>query len=154
MAKVPALKIYFPAEFETDGYAVDSEKETKLPSGRERIMIVDDEESVARVGVEILSRFGYDVTWASSGEEAVRLLKEDGENFDLIILDYMMPKMDGLACMERIRSLNGRVKVLFATGFVSGIPFEELYDRGAAGIIQKPFNVDDLLTAVRRVLDK
>ena len=117
-------------------------------------MIIDDEESVARVGVQILSKFGYDVTWAPSGEEAVRLFQESDEKFDLIILDYMMPKMDGLACMRKIKSMGGNVKILFATGFVSDIPFEELYDRGATGVIQKPFDVNDLLTAVRRALDE
>ena len=148
------FKIYFPAEFETDELSLSLEKEAKLQGGKEKIMIVDDEEGVARVAVEILSRFGYDVVWAASGEEAVELFEKTNKRFDLIILDYMMPKMDGLACMKKIRSIDEAVKILFATGFVSDIPFDELYQHGANGVIQKPFDVDDLLAAVRRTLDE
>ncbi len=154
LGKGTRFNIYFPAEYETGINSLSTKENIKLPSGKERIMIIDDEESVARVGVQILSKFGYDVTWAPSGEEAVRLFQESDEKFDLIILDYMMPKMDGLACMRKIKSMDGNVKILFATGFVSDIPFEELYNHGATGVIQKPFDVNDLLTAVRRALDE
>ncbi len=153
VGKGTCFRIYLPAENEIDEMNVSFEDEMKLPEGQEKIMIVDDEEGVARVAVQILTRFGYEVVWASSGEKAVKLFRETDPPFDLVILDYMMPGMDGLACMKEIRSINRDVKVLFATGFVSDMPFEKLYERGATDVIQKPFDVNSLLTAVRRALD-
>ncbi len=154
VGKGTRFKIYLPAEYETGDINVSLEKNNELPGGQEKIMIVDDEESVARVAMQILTRFGYEVVWAHCGEEAIRLFREANDPFDLVILDYMMPKMDGLACMEEIKKIDQKAKILFATGFVSDMPFEQLCELGATDIIQKPFDVNDLLTSVRRALDQ
>ncbi len=153
IGKGTCFNIYFPAKNEASDLPHNLEKESELPSGKEKILLVDDEESVAKVAIQILSRFGYEVIWASSGPEAIDVFTRKGNYFDLIILDYMMPKMDGLTCLKKIKSMDGKVKILFATGFISDIPYEELYESGAIDVIQKPFDVDKLLTAVRRALD-
>ena len=78
--------------------------ETLVLEGNERILLVEDQVGVRTLGQRILTRKGYDVTVASNGLEAVELLEADGDPFDLILTDVVMPELSGPQLVERVRT--------------------------------------------------
>lgn len=146
------FKIYFPAisaplEEETE------DKTKELTRGSETILIVDDETEVRTLGEELLSSFGYTTLSASNGEEAVKVYEKNCENIDLVLLDLVMPKMDGIQCVRRLREINPDVKIVIASGFASNGRVEDALNLGAVASIQKPYDIDEILSLLRTLLD-
>jgi CheY-like chemotaxis protein len=105
-----------------------------------RLLLVDDEEDIRRVARMSLERVGgYSVVEAGSAAEAVAAAQEDP--FDAVLLDVMMPDVDGPATLERLRPLIGpAVPVVFLTAKVQPADIARLRELGAAGVIAKPFD--------------
>jgi DNA-binding response OmpR family regulator len=116
------------------------------------ILIVDDDEDLRDSMTEVLAGAGMAVTQATRGEEALGLL-EHGQ-FDLILLDLVMPGLPGLEVLRRIREKLPRVPVLMITAFASVENAVEAMRQGASDYVTKPFRVDGLLAAVRRNLEE
>jgi two-component system response regulator AtoC len=115
-------------------------------------VLVADDDAVARdLLVEVLMREGYRVRAAAGGEEAVRLA--EGEVFDLALIDLRMPGVDGLAVLERIRALDPSPPVLILTAFATMETAIEAIRHGAYDYLSKPFRIDEIKLAVRRVLE-
>ena len=123
------------------------------PNGSERILIVDDEPVVLRLCCSILSRQGYEVSSAPSGEDAIKLCGATKKDFNLLLSDIIMPKLKGTDLAERIVKMYPGIRVLYMSGF-DGREIPE-YDslRRRAKLIPKPFTPKDLLVAVREALD-
>ena len=146
------FKIYFPA-IETE-WAWSQETTQELPAfGTETLLIVDDEESIRELTKELLSEVGYKVLTAASGREAIDIYSKGKEAISLIMLDLIMPKMDGKACLEELLKVNPDVKVLLASGYSANGPARQAIASGAKGLINKPYDVRQLLRMVRAVLD-
>jgi ATP-dependent Lon protease len=124
-------------------------REARRASGR-RILVVDDEEDIREVLDFTLRRAGYAVVTASSGLEAVRAATSD--RFDLLITDYRMPGMTGSETVAAVKGLSPATRVLVATGYFSDEAAEECRQRGAEELIRKPFDLEELLQLVRRML--
>ena len=121
--------------------------------GLERILIVEDDESVRRVPVFILRDRGYDVVEAGDGKEAIDQLKK-GQPFDLLFSDVVLPGgMNGIAIAEEAKRIQPGIKVLFATGYTesSGVRLDKL-DPGVK-LLNKPYHPSMLLETVRDLLD-
>ncbi len=120
------------------------------PSGR--ILVVDDEESVARLICEALAEDGHRAESARDGREALRLLA--CEDFDLVIADLRMPEMGGAAfCEEAVLVRPGvRDRIVLTTGDSVGREAEKLAAERGIGLLMKPFDLDDLRGAVRKRL--
>jgi two-component system cell cycle sensor histidine kinase/response regulator CckA len=114
------------------------------------ILLVDDEEAVLDVVRRFLEIAGHQVTCATSGEQAVQLM-EDGLPAELVILDLVMPREDGCATFQRLRQLRPGLPVLLCTGIVQSDPTPLLAD-GAAGLLRKPFRMNELWYAVNQAL--
>ena len=115
----------------------------------ERILIVDDDESIRQIVRICLSDEGYEVFEASNGQVALNMLTEIAPM--LILLDLRMPVMDGWEFAKRYESMPGPRAPLVA--FVAALNAEQdCADLDAAGILAKPFDLDDLLRAVRNLL--
>lgn len=117
-----------------------------------RILVVDDEDEILDLVRAVLSGSGYVVTTASSGREALRLVRED--RFDLLLLDINMPEMDGWEALRLLRA-DDAVEPLPVVMFSVKAEFRDrVYglQEGAVDYITKPFQVDDLLHRVRRIL--
>lgn len=125
---------------------------------RKKVLVVDDEEAICEVMKETLDRGGYDVAIAKNGVEGLQRLSE--ENFDVVILDLNMPRMDGYVFMEHLTQRWGKEK--------TGIPFPKIIvltavsikkdlglakNLGAALYLNKPFKGKDLLKTVKKILD-
>ena len=148
-----AFSIYFPIiESEIDS-RVSKEAEAPIKGGTETILLVDDEESIRQLGEELLGSFGYAVLTAPDGESALELYEKENEHVDLVILDLSMPGMGGKRCLEKLVEMNPRVKVIIASGYSVNGPTKDAIDAGAKGFVGKPYEVRQMLQAIREVMD-
>ncbi len=127
---------------------MDGNNEDTLP----RILIADDEEGIRFAMRETLAEEGYEIEEASDGKEAVELFSP--EKFDLIILDYRMPHLDGLEALKEIRRQDSEVPILFVTAYGSKDLAMEALREGAYDYFTKPFDVDEIRVVVRRAMEK
>ena len=121
--------------------------------GEETVLLVDDEDFVRDVGRSMLERIGYRVLTASGGKEALERFEEHREQIDLVILDLVMPEMDGGAVFDRLREMDAGVKVLLSSGYSLSGQAAEILKRGCNGFIQKPFDLRTLSQKLREVIE-
>ena len=121
-------------------------------SGDKRILIVDDEEGVRTVAFRMLTGLGYSVRAAASPEEALDLFRTDPSAFDLVVTDQTMPKMTGLALIERLRETSPSVKVVLMSGVSPVLQGRSAGEMGIDAFVAKPFTRRELATAVRAAL--
>jgi CheY-like chemotaxis protein len=114
---------------------------------KKRILIADDEKAVRISLAEALKPYGYNIDVVENGIEAISHMNRRA--YDLIITDYMMPKMDGLELIRRIRSKYPSIPILIITG---GGPVCDLLESGATACITKPFNIFELQNMVKVIL--
>lgn len=125
----------------------------KLPRGTESILLVDDEEYVRDLGKRILERSGYTVFSAANGKEALDLYKKERSEISLVVLDLIMPQMGGKECLEALLKIDPLVKVLIASGYAAEGQTKDTIEAGAKGFVGKPYDMKQMLQAVREVLD-
>jgi len=128
------------------------EAATPMPRGHERVLVVDDEDMVREVARDLLAELGYEVDSVSSGQEAVRLIQSAPERFDLIILDMVMPGMDGLETIGCLRRIRPDLRVILVSGYDSDEKIRRALQSGYVEFMQKPYKINDLATLVRRIL--
>jgi len=146
------FNIYLPI---TDENAcIDVPGPENLALGTETILLVDDEEIIADVGQEMLAKLGYDVHIARGGEQAIAMTMEKGRNIDLVILDLIMPDMDGGRTFDVLREIWPDLPVILSSGYAINGQATEIMERGCNGFIQKPFNIFELSQKIRTILDK
>jgi DNA-binding NtrC family response regulator len=117
-----------------------------------RILIVDDDRDMQENIAEILGAEGFSVDVANDGEEALELL---GENeFDLVLLDLIMPGLGGMDLLPSVKRLNPRAQVIMITAFSTVENAVKAMQRGASDYIAKPFKIDELLVAVKKCLEE
>ena len=124
-----------------------------MEGGAETILVVDDDDAVLKLGEDILLRFGYRVLTAGSGEEALALFSDTKDAIDLVILDLNMPGMGGLKCLQEIRNIDSKAKILIASGYSPNGSVREIIGEDTRRFIGKPFQVRDLLKKVRDILE-
>ncbi len=117
------------------------------------VLLVDDEMIICRLGKEILNRGGHKVTCCSNGREAVDLYAKNKNEFDLVILDMMMPEMNGKDTFYALKEIDPDIKVLFSSGFSKNGEVEELIRNGAKGFLQKPFSIEEINKAISDVFN-
>ncbi|HET9131145.1 MAG TPA: sigma-54 dependent transcriptional regulator, partial [Terriglobia bacterium] len=118
----------------------------------EKILIVDDEQSLRDVLSIMLKRAGYVVTSAMDGEEAIELLNR--EIFDLVITDLRMPKIDGMEVLRAVKSASPETVVLIITAFATADSAVDAMKQGAYDYLTKPFQVDEVQLIIRNALEK
>ena len=117
----------------------------------ELILLADDDADVLSMSREVLERLGYRVVTAYDGLMAVDVYQERREEIALLIMDMVMPKLDGPGAYHIIREIDPAVKVLFATGYDMGA-LSQIPEIGRDRVITKPFAVDDLSQRIQRLL--
>ena len=120
--------------------------------GAETILLVDDEVQLLLIGSRILGNQGYRVLTAGSGEEALSIYHKRQAEIDLVILDVNMPGMGGRKCLQLIRQLDPRAKIIVASGYSANGPLNDMTDWNISGYLVKPFKKDKLLALIRAAL--
>ena len=111
------------------------------------VLIVDDEEIMREILESLLTREGCRVRFAHSGEEALKIAK--AETFDVAVVDVMMPGINGIETLERLKRIDEDLPVIIITAFGTSANTREAFKRGAFDFIEKPFKNDDVMVVVR-----
>lgn len=130
------MSLYFPSSEEI--HATEDEIDTPFISGEGVVLIVDDEEQMRLMAQETLEHAGYKTLLATNGAEAVRLYARHRDIIDLVVLDLVMPIMNGTDTLQALRTFDSKAKVLIMTGYTSE-QHRELIAQGAMAIMMKPF---------------
>jgi PAS domain S-box-containing protein len=135
------------------------ESQQKITSGGEaKILLMDDEDTIRNVGGEMLTCYGYQVTLASDGSEAVELYKKAkrlGEPFDVVIMDLTVPGgLGGIETINILRQIEPGIKAIISSGYANS-PVTSDYERyGFSGIVTKPYKFEELIEVLNKVVDK
>lgn len=116
------------------------------------ILLVDDDRNILSLGQEILECLGFQVLVAEDGPQAVEIYRLHHPEIDLIVLDYLLPRMDGHQVLLQLRRINPEARVIMASGFFERADMEMLRQAGAAGLIHKPFRANQLEVQIRQAL--
>jgi signal transduction histidine kinase/CheY-like chemotaxis protein len=134
-------------------FAVRSDNTPVLKhSFMKKICIIDDEVVVAKIAAEHLRFVGYDVSIFIDSTEAISFFRENHPTVYLVILDMIMPRMDGSATYYALKQIDPEVKIILSSGYSVNGTVQELLDDGAKQFIQKPFRRKDLIEVVQKVL--
>jgi len=148
--KGTVFKILFPTSGR-EGFV--SKKDFDVPHGSGRILIVDDEEIMRFTAQEILEKYGYTVLLAENGKEAVELFAKEKARIDLVLLDMIMPVMNGRDCFKQLKTIDPEVKVVLSSGFSREDDFQEMMRDGLLGFIRKPYLTSALCRTIHDALN-
>jgi len=124
-----------------------------LPTGKERILLVDDEDALATMGRIMLDRLGYRVTVKTDSYEALDTFRSQPDQFDLIISDKTMPRMTGFDLVEEAQKIRPDMPIIICTGYSDEAEANKAVRLGINRLIVKPLSMDELAGAVRSALD-
>jgi len=152
--KGTVFNVYLPTT--SPGQMLNQPKEPEIlhAPGNEKILFVDDEESIVKLGTLMLERMGYQVSGHVSSIDALALFKSTPDQFDLVITDMSMPHMVGTELAKEIMAIRPETPVIICTGFSERIDREMAPSLGIRAYIKKPILRRELTTAVREVLDQ
>jgi CheY-like chemotaxis protein len=125
-----------------------------VPRGKERILLVDDEIELVESGIRVLKWMGYQVQGLTTPTEALEMVRDKPHQFDLIISDFSMPRMNGLQLAEEIKRINPGIPIILLSGYNSDVPRKQIKSTVINGFISKPISKNDLARVIRKVLDE
>ncbi|OLP16744.1 hypothetical protein BST81_19920 [Leptolyngbya sp. 'hensonii'] len=144
------FKVFLPAVEATSEWIAETQD---LPRGRgELILIVDDEAAIREIAGNSLKAFNYRVLTANDGIEAIARYAEHREKIHLVLVDMMMPLMDGATTIRALKKLYPQVKIIASSGLVAGSQLPETGTSGTEGFLAKPYTTQELLQAIYNVL--
>jgi CheY-like chemotaxis protein len=145
------FKLLFPAAASPESAGPRAEAAGRW-RGSGTVLLVDDDESVRKVGRRMLETLGFSVLLANDGREAVEIFRARQRDISCVILDLTMPVMDGGDAFRELRGVDPDVLVLLSSGYNEQETMEQFEGSGLAGFIQKPYHVPLLEEKLRKVL--
>jgi PAS domain S-box-containing protein len=151
--KGTAVSMHLPAfeQVEQPQAAVEAGRPSIRPD-RGGILLVDDEKIVRNSAKRLLERLGYTVFLAEHGEAALKIYKKEKERISLVLLDLIMPEMNGPTAFKELKKMDSDVKVLLLSGYPKDEKIETLLEEGAMGFMQKPFDMQAISEAIKKAL--
>lgn len=152
LGKGTEFKVYLPA--------VESAETQILPAGQiltgsgDLILVVDDEVAIREVTKTSLETYNYQVLTANNGLEALKLYVQYQEQIKVVLLDIMMPVMDGIDTIATLQQLNSDIKIIAISGLMSNEKIAEAAGNGVQGFLPKPCSATELLSAIDSVIKK
>jgi two-component system cell cycle sensor histidine kinase/response regulator CckA len=150
------FKVFLPASNEVA--IKDLPEETpfldEMLKGSETVLLVDDEQEILNVGKNFLEKLGYNPIIAHNGLEAVELFNVYKDQISLVVLDLIMPVMDGKQAFTQIKAIKNDTRFIITTGYAVDEKLENLLRQGCHGFIQKPFSLHEFSKVIRTILDK
>jgi two-component system, cell cycle sensor histidine kinase and response regulator CckA len=147
------FKVYLPRVAGPLGVPSTEAAPTGLATGKETILLVEDEETVRALSKQVLELCGYTVIEAHNGVDALSICEKYNGRIDLLMTDVVMPEMGGRELAERIRQLYPKIYTLFTSGYTDDAIIRHGVIGDGVNFIQKPFSLDALATKVRTILD-
>ena len=117
-----------------------------------KVLITDDDGDLRELLTEAVSNWGYAVSVAKDGDEALRRLRMD--RYDIVITDLMMPGMDGLTLLGKIKELDREILVIIITGYATIETAVKAIELGAYDYIAKPFRLDELMIVIKNACER
>lgn len=151
-----AFEVYLPVLQEQEGGKAvrhKSKRRHELPAGnQEVVLLVDDEEAILDVTRDTLESYGYRVMVCRDGAEAVALYAQHKEEVAVVIIDMMMPVMDGAAAMRALSRINPAVKIIASSGLKGDQKIADFVGQGVVAFLYKPYTAEALLKTLSAVL--
>lgn len=152
MGKGSTFTVYLPSiEAEVDSEVHPSES---IPTGHERILIVDDEEMISDITRQRLERLGYQAITSNNSKEALELFRSNKDGFDLVITDQTMPHMTGEHMARELMDIRPDIPIIITTGYSSQLNEKKAAQIGIKALLMKPVDKISLAKTVRKVLDE
>lgn len=151
LGKGSTFTVYFPAtDMAALGLSVPEAQSSVELTGS--VLLIDDEQQVLEVGRQVLETMGFQVHTASNGVEALRVFKEHQRTLSCIILDMLMPVLDGEDTLKEIRKTAPNMPVIIVSGFSAGEYIERLSNDPNVTMLNKPYEIEDLEQALARMI--
>lgn len=142
------FRLYFPITRDK----IDQAEAESIVGGDENIMVIDDDKIQRDVTLKLLEKLGYGAVGADGGEKALAILKTAPQ--DLLILDMIMPGMDGLETYRRVLEINRRQRAILVSGYAESDRVKRAHKLGAGEFLRKPITLKALATTIRKELDR
>ncbi len=147
--------IYFPAATGEPGETETEQTETQSGLGERevgRVLFVDDEADNRSLAKEILESHEIEVILAADGLEALEIYRDQGDSIDGVILDMIMPKMDGKAVLFELKEMDEFVNVMLISGYSNDGEIKKLTEENSLLFMRKPFHIDELVKKTRELI--
>lgn len=145
--------LYFPV-IEEEQLLSETDTNVEIPTGDEKILLVDDEEIIVNLEKQILEKLGYQITAFTDSEEALQAFINKPESFDLLITDLTMPRITGLQLAREVISVRSDIPIILCSGFSETISAEQAKSLGIREYIMKPVIKKIFAQTIRKVLDE
>ncbi len=152
LERITTFRVYLPQDRQEALDEPRSECDMTAHTGCGRILIIDDEDLVRDVARSMLEVCGYDVVDVSNGRDALEYYRNHGDGIDLVLIDMVMPGMNGRECFRALREINPAVRAVLSTGYGANGEAKEIVQEGMAGLVLKPFSKGALAATVREAL--
>jgi signal transduction histidine kinase/ActR/RegA family two-component response regulator len=129
-------------------------KDTALPKGAERVLVVDDEPQIARMTTKFLERLGYKAAACHSPLEALAEFERASDAWDLVITDQTMPHMTGTELAQKLLALKTRLPIILCSGFSEGLKETKVKELGLFSFLPKPVDQGELARMIRSALNR
>ena len=144
------FKVYLPA---VEGMETQDEQDVQLTMGNgEVILIVDDESSITEITRASLEAYNYRTMIARDGIEAIANFAQNKDNIHVVLMDMMMPALDGLTAIRAMQKINPSVKIIASSGLMSSHKLTEAQAVGIKAFLSKPYTVKELLHTLQEVI--
>ncbi len=151
LGKGTSICIYFPLEKNISKTNEESFKE--IYTGKGTILIVDDEKNILKILTSMLEKLGYTVISTTNGYDAVELYKDNKSTIKGVIIDLLMPEIDGYQTLNELLRINPDVKSILCSGFGRQEGIDNLLERGFKGFIAKPFDIETVSIRIHELFN-
>ncbi|VVB94784.1 Chemotaxis protein CheY [uncultured archaeon] len=149
-----AFKVYLPAITTIETKKAEDGR-SKVSTGKgESVLIVDDEPQILEITRAILEKSGYKVITASNGMEAIALYKQNNCEIKIILMDMMMPVMDGPMSIQELRKVNPEVRIIAVSGLTDKDKIEKIKETQPHAFLTKPYTTEKLLMTIHEVISR
>jgi CheY-like chemotaxis protein len=145
------FQVYLPAIQTAE---IVQDKQIEIPEGKgELILLADDEMSIRDITKTSLENYNYQVLTASNGIEAIALYAQYRNEISTVLIDMMMPEMDGVTTIRTLQRMNPQVKIIAVSGLATSDKVNAAISNGAKLFLSKPYTSEELLRKLRQVID-